>query len=36
MEAVIDVRGAQRRAKLEARERRQQHRRVDAAAERDE
>src|SRR6185369_3025420 len=35
MQAVIDVRRAQRRTELQTRERREQHRRVDAAAERD-
>ena len=36
VEPVIDMRGAEARAKTEPRERGQQHRRVDAAAERDE
>ena len=35
MQPVIDVRGAQRRAQLQTRERREQDRRIDAAAERD-
>jgi hypothetical protein len=35
MQPVIDVRGAKRRAELQTRESREQDRRVDAAAERD-